>query len=232
MLCVPEADADGRHDIHEITRHDCACRATTPRNMTTRKASTMQVRGTLRHALPRCECTSLRTHSTWRQTSPRVKQGREASMRRHHFHTLAQVCKSRAVQLCIRSAKPACSQALAGTGWKYHKANATITEIQLWGNDIGDGGAIALAESLKATLVMRFRPVRATLFSWPARTQPHRRVICVTSVFRCWSVGVARCGCISDVFLRQDVVRSCHPRVHLRRFMRLKPLIFRQALQA
>ena len=115
-------------------------------------------------------------------------------MRSHHFRTLAQVCKSRAAQLCIRSAKHACSQALASTGWNYHKANATITKMYLHENKIGDGGAIALAASLKATLVMRFRPVRATLFLWPARTQPHRRrpVICVTSVFRCWSVGVAR----------------------------------------
>ena len=85
-------------------------------------------------------------------------------MRSHHFHTLAQVCKSRAAQLCIRSAKHACSQALASTGWKYHKANATITELNLAGNNIGDGGAIALAESLKATLLMGFRLVRAMLF--------------------------------------------------------------------
>ena len=37
-------------------------------------------------------------------------------------------------------------------------------------NKIGDGGAIALGESLKATLVMSFRLVRATLFLWPVRT--------------------------------------------------------------
>ena len=146
---------DGRHDIqHEITRHDCACPATTPRNMTTRTASTMQLRGTLRHAPPRCECTSLRPHSTWRQTSPRVKQGREASMRSNHFHTLAQVCKSRAAQLCIRSAKPACSQALASTVWRFHKANDTITTLSLRSNNISDGGAIAMAEILMATLLM------------------------------------------------------------------------------
>ena len=42
LCCVSEADADGTHDFqHEITRHDCECRATTPRNMTTRTASTM-----------------------------------------------------------------------------------------------------------------------------------------------------------------------------------------------
>ena len=57
-LCVSRTDADGRH---EIPRHDRACRVTTPRNMNTRTASKMQVRGMLRHAPPRCECTSPRT---------------------------------------------------------------------------------------------------------------------------------------------------------------------------
>ena len=42
---------------------------------------------------------------------------------------------------------------------KKHKVNKTITEIKLWTNDIGDEGAFALAESLMASLVMRFRPV-------------------------------------------------------------------------
>ena len=32
---------------------------------------------------------------------------------------------------------------------------------------MGDGGAIALAESLMVTLLMSFRFVRATLFLWP-----------------------------------------------------------------
>ena len=35
-------------------------------------------------------------------------------------------------------------------------------------NKIGDGGAIALAESLKATLLTCFRLVRAMLSVWPA----------------------------------------------------------------
>ena len=44
--CVSGADVDGRHDIqHEITR--CA---KTPRNMTVRTASIMQVRATVSHA--------------------------------------------------------------------------------------------------------------------------------------------------------------------------------------
>ena len=91
----------------------------------------------------------------------------------------------------------------------------------LSGNNIGDGGAIALAETLKATLVTRFRRVRATLFLWPARTPSHRRrsVICVTSVFRC----VARADVFEMLHVRQDVVQLRHARVLLRRLMQLNP---------
>ena len=113
-------------------------------------------------------------------------------MRSNHFHTLAQVCKSRAAQLCIRSAKPACSQALASTVWKYHKANDTITEMDLSANDTGDGGAIAMGESLKATLLMSFRLVRTTPFDVPS-AHGRRSVICVTSVLECCSVRLMRC---------------------------------------
>ena len=41
--------------------------------------------------------------------------------------------------------------------------------MRLEQNKIGDGGAIALAESLKATLLMSVRLVRAMLSVWPAR---------------------------------------------------------------
>ena len=65
------ADVDGRHNIQrEIARHDRACRATTPKYTTARTASIMQVRATLRHAMPRCDCTSLHARSTWRQIDP------------------------------------------------------------------------------------------------------------------------------------------------------------------
>ena len=146
-------------------------------------------------------------------------------MRSNHFLTLAQVCKSRAAQLCIRSAKPACSQALASTVWKYQKANATITKIQLWGNKIGDGGAIALAESLKVTLLMSFRLVRTTPFDVPSANE-RRSVICCTSVLECCSVRLMRCDVCELCGWRQvrpGVRFSRHECVHLRRFMRLKP---------
>ena len=49
--CVSGGDVDGRHDIqNETPRHDRACCAKTPRNMTVRTASVMQVRATASHA--------------------------------------------------------------------------------------------------------------------------------------------------------------------------------------
>ena len=49
---------------------------------------------------------------------------------------------------------------------KFRKANGTITKLQLGSNEIGDEGAVALAESLKATLVTCVLQVRASLFFW------------------------------------------------------------------
>ena len=49
---------------------------------------------------------------------------------------------------------------------KFRKANGTITELVLDDNKKGDEGAIALAESLKVTLVMCVLQVRASLFLW------------------------------------------------------------------
>ena len=48
----------------------------------------------------------------------------------------------------------------------FRKANGTITKIELGCNEIGDKGAVALAECLKATLVTCVLQVRASLFSW------------------------------------------------------------------
>ena len=115
----------------------------------------------------------------------------------YHFRAVVESWIPLASRLCHRSAEHTCNKWRASTGYhrKKHKVNKTTTETRLWQNNIGDGGAVALAESLKATLVMRFRPVRATLLLLPARNQPHRRrsVICVTSVFRCCSGGSCTC---------------------------------------
>ena len=82
--------------------------------------------------------------------------------------------------MCNRSAKRGCSQVVAIIGFRftrtYRKANDTITRMDLDENKIGDEGAMAFAESLKATLVTCVLQVRATLFSWQvwARTRMSR----------------------------------------------------------
>ena len=67
------------------------------------------------------------------------------------FHT----CLCRHVQLtrlCVCSVLLVF--ALGGPGFKCHEANQTITELYLSANKIGNHGAVALAEPLKAWLVM------------------------------------------------------------------------------
>ena len=197
-MCHDTEENDRARGKHASTRHPVACH------------------GIVAHLSTR----------TPRQRQLHSRRRKERRARSCDFRALVQVWCPQAAQLRNRSAEHACNQALASTGWKCHKVNKTITTVNLRKSEIGDGGAIALAGSLKATLVMRFRLVRATLFLWPARTQPHRRfsVICVTSVFRCSSVGARA------VSVRRDVARSRH--IHMRRFMRLKPWRFRQTRQA
>ena len=48
----------------------------------------------------------------------------------------------------------------------FRKANDTITTIYLHQNKIGDDGAVALAESLKATLVTCILQVHVSIFLW------------------------------------------------------------------
>ena len=45
--------------------------------------------------------------------------------------------------------------------WTHRKANQSITSLDLFDNKIGNQGAIALAEALKATLLKRFWNTRA-----------------------------------------------------------------------
>jgi len=49
---------------------------------------------------------------------------------------------------------------LLSTGWKCRKVNKTITTVNLRKSEIGDGGAIALAESLK---VVAFHTITITM---------------------------------------------------------------------
>ena len=58
----------------------------------------------------------------------------------------------------------------------YHKANSTIMRLELRGNRIGDDGAVALAHSVKALLVMCVVSSHARdLFFGRFCTQPHDR---------------------------------------------------------
>ena len=66
--------------------------------------------------------------------------------------------------------------ALGGPGFKCHEANQTITELYLHGNKIGSDGAVALAEALKAWLVMCFcYLVRVTCYILLSGTEPGNR---------------------------------------------------------
>ena len=57
----------------------------------------------------------------------------------------------------------------------FRKANDTITTMSLESNNIGEAGATALAESLKATLVTCVLQVRASPFPWQVCARTHRR---------------------------------------------------------
>ena len=46
--------------------------------------------------------------------------------------------------------------------WKIHEANTSLEELNLGENEVGDAGALALAEALKATHVLC-----ASCFVWP-----------------------------------------------------------------
>ena len=56
-----------------------------------------------------------------------------------------------------------------GEAVKYHKANCAITELRLDHNVIGNEGAGALAEALKATLATLLASSAHTLIFWSCR---------------------------------------------------------------
>ena len=85
-----------------------------------------------------------------------AEQGGEAPIRIGHVHTLDNVRRLWAAQMCDRSAERWCSQVAAISGFRLHgflKANGTFTKLVLYDNKIGYAGPSALAESLRATFV-------------------------------------------------------------------------------
>ena len=56
------------------------------------------------------------------------------------------------MQWCV--AARFCAAELVITAAQDQKANATLTELVLWGNDVGDAGATALADALQATVLV------------------------------------------------------------------------------
>ena len=102
------------------------------------------------------------------ETSLQREQGGGAPKRIGHVHTFDKVYRLFGAQLCNRSAKRECTQLIVSIAYrrKYHKVNKTITMIELYNNKIGDAGAVALAESLKATLVTCVLRVHVSLFLW------------------------------------------------------------------
>ena len=80
---------------------------------------------------------------------------------------------------------------------KYHEANKTITRISLENNRIGDGGAIALAESLKATLLISFRSLCATFFVVPSANVIVQETFCHLCHLCHVSVGMSFCETVA-----------------------------------
>ena len=172
----------------------------------------MQVHGTW-HAMPWSGCASLHTHGM-ADIPPQQEREGEA----HTKLSLSRDCPSVAPADCAaaQSFGEACVEPGACQCWlEYHEANKTITEMKLHKNEIGDGGAIALGESLRAMLVTCVFQMRASLFLWPVRTQFHRRrcATCRATVFTCCSASLVRddeCRLrgVSRRQVRQEVTRS------------------------
>ena len=133
-----------------------------------------------------------------------------------HVRTRDKVYRLWAAQVCNRSAKRGCSQVVAMIGLRsqiFRKANDTITKMDLWNNKIGDAGAAALAESLKAMFVTCVLQVRTSLFLWHVCAHIHRRrsATCRETVLACCSmrfscVDVCELLGVSRREVRQDVM--------------------------
>ena len=155
--CLPARISTTGHCImcHDTKPHD---RARSKQHACTRHAKAC-------HATVWLRLPSLARHCRNNSTT---EQGGDAPISFGHVHTFDKVQRPFAAQLCNRSAKRGCNQLIASIAYrrKYHKVNKTITKIVLQYNKIGDAGAVALAESLKAMFVTCVLQVRSALFSF------------------------------------------------------------------
>ena len=84
-------------------------------------------------------------------------------------HVLISAHPSQCVQLarlCMAVIQDDTFSLHGGPCFKYHKANGAITELYLYVNVIGNEGAGALAEALKATLATLLASSAHTLILW------------------------------------------------------------------
>ena len=132
-------------------KHGVASYSTTPNHMIACAALGTQARGMRRHVIPRCGRAFL--HS--RDTADTTLQLNPEAMPAATFTILRRRrdCGLRNCVIVRQSVSP----------YTFRKANATITMMDLACNNLGDKGAIALAECLKATLVTCFSGARDTL---------------------------------------------------------------------
>ena len=189
ILCrVSGSDVD---TLYEIPRHDRARCATILKKTTKRARRTAHMHtapdGTPRHGVVAhlFARAALLRHLRCRSTE--AKRVQEAFT----FARLSRCGYLWLLGCVIIRPEPRGNQWRASIGHrrKYHKVNKTVTEISLLKNNIGDAGAIALAESFKATLVMKIPPcARDTVLGARAKstsqeTLSHLRHVSVQMLF-------------------------------------------------
>ena len=119
-----------------------------------------------RHVIPRRGCTIPRTHDAagtalWLNRDAMRQKNRPRPHSLEGVQTVGCASVQSFGKVWVQSAGCLYSFSLH----TFRKANGTITRIDLqYGNKIGDKGAAALAECLKATLVTCVLQARATVF--------------------------------------------------------------------
>ena len=84
-------------------------------------------------------------------------------VRRHYFHGHLCAYNSHCCAIILND--------LRATDIAYHKANGALTARGLELNKLGDKGAVACSDALKATFAMCFSSGARSMFFWPSLTQ-------------------------------------------------------------